>query len=387
MPTQLTNASINALRDFNHDYTRSWDFGDNWNNQGTDFETFINKYLFPKLNETRLVMKDLGNRFDWLAREEEFIGQFSEEYVILDSVPINMNLSKNAELMLLRNYPQMATKLYGNGQVKKLKFTLNNNDNRLNWAKLADGVRFALAVYKKQISNINYAEELEIKGTLIDYATTQVNGASKRTVTSLDDLANKAFTALLNIQNNSSKYNEANKASGGTIGRYTTQTLLNDVAILTTDEIKTHLLGTQIANTFQIAGLDITQHILSFDDLGGVYKLTDDVTITEQATINYFRTFGDYQIEIGDIIPKDSVITFDVMELDEFNGNAIEVKPEHELFAYIFDVSKLNYKRNTKDMLKEPFNNPEFDEVTHWLHYYSFKAMSPFYNSIVLTGE
>ena len=125
---------------------------------------------------------------------------------------------------------------------------------------------------------------------------------------------------------------------------------------------------------------------MSFDDLGGVYKLTDDVTITEQATINYFRTFGDYQIEIGDIIPKDSVITFDVMELDEFDGNAIEVKPEHELFAYIFDVSKLNYKRNTKDMLKEPFNNPEFDEVTHWLHYYSFKAMSPFYNSIVLTG-
>ena len=75
----------------------------------------------------------LGNRFEWLAREEDFVGQYSEEYVILDTVPVTMNLSKQEELMLKRNYPQMATKLYGQGILKKTKFTLNNNDSRLNF--------------------------------------------------------------------------------------------------------------------------------------------------------------------------------------------------------------------------------------------------------------
>ncbi len=49
--------------------------------------------------------------------------------------------------------------------------------------------------------------------------------------------------------------------------------------ILTTDSVKAYLLNTKIANTFQIAGLDLTNHIISFDDLGGIWKITDDATI------------------------------------------------------------------------------------------------------------
>ena len=45
-----------------------------------------------------------------------------------------------------------------------------------------------------------------------------------------------------------------------------------------------------------------------------------------------------------------------------------------------------SYRRNTKGMLKQPFYNGEFDEVTYWLHYYSFKSMSPFFNSILVRG-
>lgn len=382
MPKSISVATVSALKQFNTDYNQAWGFGTNWTSVGTQFETFVNKYLFPKINETSLVNVDLGNRFDWLAKEIDFVGQYSEEYVILDSVPVAMNLSKSEELMLKRNYPKMATKLYGQGILKKQKFTLNNNDVRLNFLTLGDGVAYALGVYKKKVSDINVQEEKEIKAMMIDYALNHTN--DRRTVASRDDLFNEVFNAILNIQNNSEKYNETNKASGGTIGRYTTNSPLKDVAILTNDRMKTFLLDTKIANTFQIAGLDISDRIISFDDLGGVYQVTDDITVTDENDLAYLRAYGDYQISSGDIIEKGSTITFDVSHLTDFTGKVVEVKPDSDLFAYIFDINKLKYRRNTKDMLKKPFFNGEFDEVTYWLHYYSFKTMSPFFNNVVI---
>src|SRR5699024_1533191 len=385
MANPTTLASIKALEQYNHDYSKSWDFGTNWSNVSTDFETFINKYLFPKLNETTLQNVALGNRFEWLAKEIDFISQYSEEYVILDTVPVNMNLSKNEELMLKRNYPQMATKLYGQGVLKKTKFTLNNNDVRHNFLTLGDATRYALGVYRKRVSDINVSEELEVKGTLMDYALNHVN--DKRIVASRDELFKEVFEGILNIQNNSEKYNEADKASGGSIGRYTTVSALKDVVILTTDSMKTYLLDTKLAGTYQVEGLDLSDRIISFDDLGGIWKVLDDITISEQATVDKFRAMGDYQIQIGDIIPKYSVLTFDVTGLSEFTDLLVEeVKPSSELFAYVFDINKLRYRRTTKGMLKPPFYNGEFDEITYWLHYYSFKSVSPFFISIVVTG-
>ena len=384
MPSSITLASVSALEQYNHDYSEAWSFGSNWSNVSSNFETFINKYLFPKLNETALHNVALGNRFEWLAKEVDFIGQYSEEYVILDTVPVNMNLSKNEELMLKRHYPKMATKLYSQGVLKKTKFTLNNNDVRHNFLTLADATKYALGVYKKRISDINVSEELEIKGTLIDYALNHVKDT--RTVASRDELFTEVFESILNIQNNSTKYNEADTASGGSVGRYTTVSALKDVAILTTDSMKTFLLDTKLANTYQVEGLDLSDRIISFDDLGGVYRTTADVTIANADTIEVFRSMGDYQIENGDVIPEGSVLTFDVTELPEFADSVSELKPEGELFAYVFDINKLRYRRNTKGMLKQPFYNGEFDEVTYWLHYYSFKSVSPFYNSVVVQG-
>ena len=385
MANPTTLASISALKQYNHDYSKAWEFGTNWSSVSTDFETFINKYLFPKLNETALHNVALGNRFEWLAKEIDFIAQYSEEYVILDTVPVNMNLSKNEELMLKRNYPKMATKLYGQGVLKKTKFTLNNNDVRHNFLTLGDATRYALGVYKKRISDINVSEELEIKGTILDYALNHVKEI--RTANSRDELFTHVFEGILNIQNNSSKYNEADTASGGALGRYTTVSKLQDVIILTNDTMKTYLLDTKLAGTYQVEGLDLSDRIMSFDDLGGIWKITDDVTISEQSTVDKFRTMGDYQVALGDIIPKESVLTFDVSELTEFNTKVEEVKPPSDLFAYVFDQNKLRYRRSTKGMLKPPFYNGEFDEITYWLHYYSFKSMSPFYNSILVTGE
>ena len=203
---------------------------------------------------------------------------------------------------------------------------------------------------------------------------------------SREELFTEVFEGILNIQNNSAKYNEADTASGGALGRYTTVSDLKDVVILTNDSMKTFLLDTKLASTYQVEGLDLSDRIISFDDLGGIWKTTADITIAEEATVKAFESMGDYQIAVGDLIPEGSVITFDVSELTEFATLVEEVKPASDLFAYVFDVNKVRYRRNTKGMLKPPFYNGEFDEITYWLHYYSFKSMSPFYNSIVVQG-
>ena len=380
---QIGLALKDSLTEFNKDKNEAWNLGTNYNNLGTMFETYVNHYLFPKLNSTKLINVELGNRFNFLAKETPNISQLSEEYVILDSVPVDLNLTKEAELMLKRNYPKMATRLYGSGVHKKQKFTLNDNENRLNWATLGDAIKYATAVYRKKISDINVDEEKEIRAMLIDYAMEHLPERLVRKVGDIDELCKELFKMVLNIQNNSDKYNQAQEASGGATGRYTTQTPLEDMLIITTDDVKAYMLDTKIANTFQIAGLDLTNHIMSFDDLGGVWKLDEDVTVNSQ-DIPYFRALGDYQTAVGDVFNEGVVFTFDISQAPSFNGSVHEIKPKSKDFALLIDVRSIYYRRNTSKLLPTYFYNNELDEYTYWLHYYSFKSISPFYNKIVV---
>lgn len=383
MANALTKSVRESLLSYNAETGNSWTFGTNWDNTGKEFETYVNKYLFPKLNETLIIEAVLGNRFNWLAKEVDFIGQYSEEYVILDSVPIEMDLSKNAELMLKRNYPKMATKLYAQGILKKLKFTLNNNDTRLNFLTIGDAITYAVSVYRKKITDINVAEESEMKAMLVDYGLNHVKDT--REVTSMEELFEVLSEAILNLQNNSAKHNEASEASGGAVGRFTTVSKLSDLVIITTDKVKRYLLNTFLANTFHAEGIDLSKIIISFDDLGGTFRVTEDVTVTE-AGVKLLQTFGDYQVQVGDVIPKGYVFTYDVSQNADFTGKVEEIKPDSDLFAMVLDARAIRYKRFTKGMLKEPFYNGEFDEITYWIHYYSFKAISPFYNKVVIKG-
>ena len=383
MPSQkraIAQAVQGALLQFNSDTQNSWSFGANWDNTGTSFETFVNKYLFPKLNETLIVEVVNGNRFDWLAQEIDFIGQYSEEYVILDSVPITMDLTKNAELMLKRNYPRLASKIYQQGILKKVKFTLNNNDARLNFLTIGDGIKYAISVYKKKISDINIAEEQEMKAMLLDYALNHTK--DQRSVTSMQGLFQEISKAILNLQNNSDKHNEVQTASGGAIGRFTTISNLSDLLIITSDEAKAYLLDTKLANSFHANGIDLSSHIISFDELGGVYKTNKDIKVTT-AMLPLLQAMGDYQVEKDDIIPSSTIFTFDITSIFDA-ADYSEVKPTGEYFAAVFDVRGIRYKRCTKGMLKEPFYNGEFDETTHWIHYYSMKSISPFYNKVTI---
>ncbi|HIS17212.1 MAG TPA: phage capsid protein [Candidatus Coprovivens excrementavium] len=377
-----------ALDNYNHEFGEAWTLGQNWTSVGTQFETFINKFLFPKLNETRLIQVALGNSFDWLAQEVDFVGQYSEEYVIKDTIPTNMDLSKDELLMLKRNYPEMITKLYGPGIVRKVKFTLNNNDVRQNWLTLKDGVKYAIAVYKKKISDINVDEERQIKGMLVDYAENQLNqDAQVFEVADMEEMFKKIAVEMMNLQTNQDKYNEALKASGGAIGRYTTMSKMEKLMILTTTEIKARLLDSKLANTYHINGIDFSDRIIAFPDLGGVFRAKADIPVTE-AVVTALKALGDYQVTTNSTIPKDSVVTFDVNKyLPSVAAQFEEIKPSNELWAMILDVDSIIYNRFTKGMLKAPFYNPEFDEVTYWIHYYSMKAISPFYNKVLVKGK
>lgn len=385
MPKTTEEQAISlSLKDYNNDYGTGWQIGKNWDATGTEFETYINKYLFPKLTETTLVNQNLGNRYNDIAIDTPYIGQYTEEYVFMDTVPVAMNLSKNEELMLKRNYPRIATKLYRNGNVKKVKFTLNNNDVRQNFLTVGDAVSFARGALAKRISDINYTEDLEIKSMLLDYALNVIDNPKQiRTATDMNEVFNEINEAIINMQDNSSNFNEANKASGGTIGRYTTQSKIEDIRILTSDKVKARFLDSRIANTFQAQGLDVSKMIYSYSDLGGVYKLTDDVTVTQES-VDYMKAFGDYQVAVGDILEKDIVITYDISGLADFAGKVQEIKPESDLFALVIDMRAIRYHRDTSDMLKQAFYNGEFDEWQYWLHLESNKRVSPFYNKIVI---
>ena len=371
-----------SVDEFNQNKKLSWTLGTNYSNIGTEFETYVNHYLFPKLQETKLINRTLGNRFNYLAKETPYIGQLSEEYVIMDSVPVDLDLTREEELMLKRNYPHMATRLYNAGVHRKMKFTLNDNENRLNWSTLGDAIKYAVAVYEKKISDINVDEEAEIRAMLVDYG---LNHMTARQVSDIDELSTELFKATLNLQNNSSKYNQAYEASGGSVGRYTTQSDIKDLLILTTDTVKTYLLDTKLANTFQVAGIDLTDHIISFDDLGGVFKTTQYVTILEK-DVPFLRAMSDYQTRAGDVSQTGCVFTFNVSQLDSFKDKVTELKPNTELWAMILDDNSIYYKRNTSKLLPTYFYNNEFDEYTYFMHYYSFKAVSPFYNKVVISG-
>lgn len=390
---QVADAVSRAITGFNVDNGKKWSFGTNWDATGSDFETFTNKYLFPKLNETAIVNVALGNRFDWLAVETDFVGQYSEEYVILDTVPVELALDKSTTLMLERNYPKIATKLYGSGIVRKMKFTLNDNIARQQFATLGDAVSYAVNVYKKQISMINIAEEQEIKSMIMDYALNQV--ADKRE-TDADNYIDDLYTAMLNLQNNSPKHNEANKASGGSLATFTTQSQLKDLLIVTTDRQKVKILNSFIAQSFNTAGLDLTDHIISFEDLGGAYKVKANLSMSDTKVVSLLKNAGLYDFKSGDIFTAGSVIAIPNFKeiilnhptINESNFSnwftPIEAPTDDELFTVILDARALRYKRYTKNMLKQPFYNGEFDEVTYWIHYYSMKSISPFYNKVVL---
>lgn len=374
-------SSALALREWNRSHNNGhWTWGKPYSSIGTEFQAFVINELLPKVVRTSAIDKQLGNRFNWLYKEVEFIGELEEEYVFKDIRPFDLDLSKGAEILLRRNYPQIISRYYHLGSVRKNKMTLNNNSIRKKFINLGQASRYAIGALNSIFNGFNVAEEKEVKGMTVDYVNTVLLDRNKRLVTSMSDLVHQLYVGIQNLQNNSDQYNEALPATGGLLGSYTTQTDLKDMIIITTDEVKVAMLNTEIANTFNSKGLDVMDHIISFDTLGGVWKTTADVTVT-QPMVNLFRAYGDYQSDVGDPIPSGAIFTFDISSVIT---QSEEIKPtgDEKMWAVLLDINSYNLKRSTQNMMKEPFKDGDNDEVTHHFHYHTSKAMSPFYSKL-----
>lgn len=359
--------------------------GMNWNSVGNEmFEKFLNNYLFPKLDETSLIEFIIPDRFDPWTIDSNLIAQFKEEYTYTDIVPTLVRLDDDEMLNLRRNYPAMRTKLYGAGNKYKYKFTLNDNENRLSWLTIDDAIKAFHGIYQNAINGFNMFNEQSKLALCVDYMLKHVKDTTK--ADSLDDLVHKTMLKLLNLQSRSTKHNEADHASGDVLTQKTSASNIKDIALITDDEVKLYILESVIANTFQISGLDITSQIMSFEDLGGAWELTESVTISEANTIAKFSAMGfwDKRNGVGMTIPKGSVLTFDVSQLAEFKDKAKELKPQSEHCVMGFDVNSFRFRRNTKNMLSRGLELQESEDYNHFIRMLVNNNISPFFNKFFI---
>lgn len=386
MSGELKGAVEASINQWNQTQGASWTLGTNWSNVGTDFETFVHKNLFPKLTETIQNLPKIGNPFQFLARQRNIVGQYREEFAILDKVPTGINLNTDGELLLNPEYPKIKTRLYQNGFRRKLKFTIDlSGDVLQNFSNLQDGVDYVIGEYVSSLNSINITEMREMFGGIVDYLHNNITSYQRKTVTSLDEAVTATYNTMSAMQIPTSGYNEGMTAAGPSVGRLTRKTPLDRMMIICSVNARTYLLNTQIANSFQIAGLDITDHIMAFPtidetpDMDGVYKITKKVTLATQSDVDFLKAMGMYNVRIGTVFNIGTVFTFDIKTLTDFKGNFEQIGLKDDNDILVIDTASIMYDQDTSNFVRT-FENPEIDGVSYYLKYTSTKNISPFTN-------
>lgn len=386
MSGELTGAVEASINQWNQTQGASWTKGTNWSSVGTDFETFVHKNLFPKLTETIQNLPKIGNPFQFLARQRNIVGQYREEFAILDKVPTGINLNTDGELLLNPEYPKIKTRLYQNGFRRKLKFTIDlSGDITQNFLSLEDGIDYVIGEYVSSLNSINITEMREMFGGIVDYLHNNITSYQRKTVTSLDEAVTATYNLMSSMQIPTSGYNEGMTAAGPSVGRLTRKTPLDRMMIICSVNARTFLLNTQIANSFQIAGLDITDHIMAFPtidetpDMDGVYKITKKVTLATQTDVDFLKAMGMYNVRIGTVFNIGTVFTFDIKTLTDFKGNFEQIGLKDDNDILVLDTASIMYDQDTSNFVRT-FENPEIDGVSYYLKYTSTKNFSPFTN-------
>lgn len=375
----LAETLHSTLKDYNIENGSQWTFGSNWTTENKKtVETYINNYLFPKINETFNANVSLGDPFQWLTEEMDFIGQYDEEYSFLDTIPEDLSLDKGAENLLRNNFMEIATKLYGAGRLRKVSFSLADYQSRFGFKTFGDVTAFALRQRQKKLEDITFNEIREKIATLVDYSNNHVHDT--RQVSSFEGFMSELNKAVLDLQEPYYTHNEVSEASNGALARLTTQTTLDKIVIFTSNDVAEKILSSYIANSFNIKGIDLTKQIISFQTLGGAWKLKQDVKVTA-SILKELNSVGIEDVEIGALLGKGEVFTY---ELPSLKDNLEEIVPDSENFALVADVRGIRFKQYTKNMIQEPFKNPATGTVKYYMHYSSSKRISPFYNKVCI---
>lgn len=381
---------VETLDQFNRSYGTQWAPTTPWTGDvAIHFTNFVNNNLFPKLSETKYHEAVLGDAWSFATKNDPNIASYDEEYAFLDVVPRNLNMSKGATSLFKRNYKNIMTNLYGPGNYRMLSFSLESNYTRRNFTTIGDACAYAIGAYKHCIQMVNIDEERQKTAKIIDYANKNVR--VHETATSLEDMAHKLNLLLMNMTSNSDLYNEACQMTGNEWARYTTTTDMSNLMILTTTDVKEYMLGTLLANTYQTKGIDITNMIMAFPTLKYAWKAKEDITM-DAGLVKVLHNFGDEDAEIGDIMPKDSVITIDPETyLKEYKDKFEPIEPLNAAkasgkpWALVFDTRCLKFARFTDGMVEPPFINPAVKEYKYYMHYYHRNNISPFYNKAIVS--
>ena len=390
---ELEGAVAASINQWNQTTGANWTTGTNWDSVGTDFETFVHKNFFPVLTETIQNLPKIGNPFQWLAKQRVLTGQYRQEFAVLDKVPTGINLNTDGELLLNPEYPKIKTRLYQNGFRRKMKFTIDlSGDIQQNFLTLGDGIDYVIGEYVSSLNSINITEYREMFGAIVDYNHNNLTKFQKKTASSLDKAISKTFETFKAMQRPSSAFNEGMTAAGPAVGRLTRKTPLDRIMILCSDCAATRILDTQIANTFQIAGLDITDHILNFPTIedtppmDGVFKVTNKITISDVDTLAFLKAMGMYNVRMGTVFNEGTVFTFDVTTLKDFTGNYEQIGLKDDNDIILIDTASIMYYQDTSNFVRT-FENPEIDGITYYIKYTSTKNVSPFTNKAIIATE
>lgn len=321
--------------------------GQNWSGFSEKMHgTFMFEYLLPKVGRTDLFQVKIQDRFIRYTKMLTNMAQFNEEYTMTDIVPTMLREDADVMTNFKTNFPKMRTKFYNEGQVYQYRYSINPKD-RLKFSSIGDCLRAQQAIYDNVISSFNMYNEDAKKATIIDYAMRSVKDTTK--VENADDLVQLILLKYLNLQSKSHKHNEADLAAGDEHTRKTTVSNGEDLLIITTDEIKLFILNSVMANTFQVAGIDITNQISSFEDLGGNYELTEAVTITSDKTKAAFEAMGFIFDRQSVTFPKGSKFNWDITSLEEFKSKYKEIKPKSKFWFAMYDVNAFRFEMNREN--------------------------------------
>lgn len=392
MAGELKGAIAASINQWNQTTGASWTLGTNWSSVDTDFETFVNKNYFPVVTEIFYNLPRIGNPFQWLAKQRTLTGQFRQEVATVDQIPTGINLNTDGELLLNPQYPKVKTRLYQNGFRRKLKFTIDlSGDITQNFITLEDGIDYVTAQYISSLNSIQITEYREMFGAIVDYTHNNLTKYQQRVVSSLDEAIDKTYELMKAMQRPSSAFNEGTLAAGPAVSRLTRQVPLDRIMILCSDRAATRILNTNIANTFQIAGLDITDHILNFPTIedtppmDGVYKVTENVIISDPETLAYLQAMGMYNTLNGTVFKEGAVFTFDITGLKDFKGKYEQIGLKDDSDIILIDTASIMYFQDTSNMTRT-FENPEIDGVTYYIKYTSTKNISPYTSKAVITS-
>jgi hypothetical protein len=406
MATKLSNKTLQAINltmsniNANNTSQGQITLGSNFSATGINIDSFLMDNFFPTLFATYNVTRKLNDRWTNATKSiSENRGAYTQEYVFADAMNVGLKFTDRGRIQFERNVPQTLTKIYGAGYYMHRVWTFDNTQIRQNMSTFAELLTYYGTAVEKILSDTAMQNEYVKTASILQYQPYAKDVTN--TVTDDDSFVKAIYEKTLAMLEKSAAHNEASAAQKMVTNpalalRYTSMSDLEDIYILTSTKTKALLLNSYIANTFNAAGIDLLSHVISYDSFDIAVQLTDDVTLTADDVAAIKVLYQDIQPQIGDVVYKDSIFTFDtasMLQVPSFAGKLQTLSPfvadggtlAKDYFAAILDVNALNFLVDFQNMFGEPQKIGGGIATQHFLNYYQNNYISVFENKAYIT--